>query len=229
MIKRILSLDPAASTGYCITELNENKEATIIEYGYINIDTLKRKEKDDQTGKEVEVSYVGDHCIDLMKKVSLLIDAQKIDHITVEDYFFSLSFSTGATINVAYRTAIHILARQKNIPYTILNVSEWKKFVAGRCTPTKEQKAKWGKIDSKKLFIQQALWEIYKIKFPNHSLSEKTGKPILFRFDIVDVVGQCIFYLMKKRNIIKINCNVPIPPDVVHKGNVKKIFEYPTF
>lgn len=218
-METILSLDPANSTGFCISNINmEKKEACIIEYGYIEI------EKD--TKKEVE--YVGDQCIDLMKKVSTLIDTHKVSHITVEDYFFSMSFSTGATVNVAYRTAIHILARQRNIPYTILNVSEWKKFIAGRATPTKEQKTKWGSTDAKKLFIQQALWERFNIRFPNHSISEKTRKPILFRFDIVDVVGQCIFYLMNKRKLASVTCSVPIPADVTHKGNTKKIFVYPS-
>jgi hypothetical protein len=106
-------------------------------------------------------------------------------------------------------------------------VSQWKKHVAGRSTPSKEQKKKWGKEAAKKLYMQQALYDIYGIKFPNHSLSPKTGKPVLFRYDIVDAVGQAIFHCESKYRVKNINVTVPVPPDVEFKKLSKKMFTYP--
>jgi Holliday junction resolvasome RuvABC endonuclease subunit len=214
-IRRILALDPAASTGYAVMILDkDNDSASIIEYGFINVD--------------VKSEFQGDHCINLMNQVSNLIDKYSIDEACIEDYFFSQRFASGSNVNAAYRTALHILLRQKNLPYTILNISAWKSFVAGRSVPTKEQKKKWGKTLANKLYIQQALWEKWGFRFPNHSLSEKTGKPISFRYDVVDVVAQSVYFAGLLNGVKKIYLNVQTPPDVIfNKKNNNKQFIYP--
>lgn len=211
----ILSLDPATSTGYCLVKLYDNKRADIYEYGYLDVDTSSE--------------YQGDHCIDLMEKIQKLIDAHQVKHITIEDYFFSPKFISGCSVNVAFRAAIHILARQNQLEYTILNISAWKMFVAGRATPTKEQKEKWGADAAKKLYMQEALWNKWKFRFPNHSISEKTHKPITFRYDIVDVVAQCIYYCCATCQIppLSITLSVPVAQDVIFKRPGKKQFIYP--
>lgn len=211
---RVLSLDPAASTGYCIIDIDiAGNKAHITEYGFIDVDTSS--------------NYQGDHSIDLMNRVKSIIDANKIDHVTIEDYFFSSRFANGSNVNAAYRTALHILCCQNKIPYTILNISAWKSFVAGRSVPNKDQKKKWGAVAAKKLYIQQALWEKWGFRFPNHSLSEKTKKPIIFRFDIVDVVAQAVYFAGLINGVKNISMNVPIPPDVTFKSKNKKQFIYP--
>ncbi len=211
---KVLSLDPADSTGYCIMNIaSDLSTAEIVEYGYIDVDTSS--------------NFQGDHCLDLMNRVKSIIDAHDVTHVTVEDYFFSQRFANGSNVNAAYRTALHILCRLNKLDYTILNISAWKSFVAGRSVPTKEQKLKWGKEAGKKLFIQQALWERWGFKFPNHSLSEKTGKPIIFRFDIVDVVGQADYFAGLLQRVKSISMNVPVPPDVPFKKVNKKQFIYP--
>jgi Holliday junction resolvasome RuvABC endonuclease subunit len=211
---RVLSLDPAASTGYCIIDMDvAGNKANIIEYGFIDVDTSS--------------DYQGDHSIDLMNRVKAIIDVNQIQHVTIEDYFFSSRFANGSNVNAAYRTALHILCCQHKIPYTILNISAWKSFVAGRSVPTKDQKKRWGAAAAKKLYIQQALWEKWNFRFPNHSLSEKTKKPIIFRFDIVDVVGQAVYFAGLLNGVKNISMNVPIPPDVTFKSKNKKQFIYP--
>lgn len=211
---RVLCLDPAASTGFCILDVKDDKSsANIIEYGYIDVDTSS--------------NFQGDHCIDLMNRLDVILKQYDIDHVTVEDYFFSQRFANGSNVNAAYRTAIHIFCRLKGIPYTILNISAWKTFVAGRSIPTKDQKKKWGAQSAKKLFIQQALWEKWNFRFPNHSLSEKTQKPIIFRFDIVDVVAQAVYFAGLIHGIKSITMAVQIPPDVTFKKLNKKQFIYP--
>lgn len=127
----LLVLDPASSTGYCLCKITANT-ASIYEYGFIDVD--------------LKSEYQGDHCIDLMVKLDALIDLHRVTHIAIEDYFFSKRFAKGSNVNAAFRTAIHILARAKGIPYTILNITSWKIYVAGRSTPTKEQKKRWVQI-----------------------------------------------------------------------------------
>lgn len=214
----LLVLDPGTSTGYCLVDMRVDEEgyyesADVYDYGYINVD--------------VTSDFQGDHCLDLMARVEALIDEHSVTHIGIEDYFFSKRFCNGSNVNAAFRTAIHILARQRDIDYTIINISAWKTFVAGRSTPSKEQKRKWGPTNAKKLYIQQALWEYYSFRFPNHSLSERTGKPIVFRLDVVDVVGQAVYYCGLVCGIRNITMSVLSPKDVVWKKKSSKIFEYP--
>lgn len=208
----ILVLDPAASTGYAVAKV-ENNTATIFDYGFIDVDTSS--------------AYEGDWCINLMMHVKYLLQIHDIKEVAIEDYFFSSRFASGTNVNAAYRTAIHILCRERKLHYEVLNVSQWKKHVAGRSTPDKLQKKKWGKEAAKKLYMQQALWEKYGIKFPNHSISKKTGKPVGFRYDIVDAVGQAIFYCEGYHGVQNIQVTVPVPPDVMFKKPSKKRFVYP--
>lgn len=220
----LLTLDPATSCGYCLAELSWDYTTTgkgkgwkwtsvnIYEYGIINVDTSS--------------NFQGDHCIDLMNKIQELIDAHGVEHIGIEDFFFQKKFANGSNVNAAFRTAIHILARQNNIEYTVLNITAWKNFISETKGPTKEQKKLWGKL-AKKIYIQDALWRNYGIRFPNHCISDKTSKPIGFRYDIVDVVGQAIYYCCMFCGIPKdcVECSVEIAEDVVTK--MKNLYCYP--
>jgi Holliday junction resolvasome RuvABC endonuclease subunit len=210
-IKTALVLDPAGSTGFAVAKI-ENNVFTIFDYGFIDID------------KEFE--FQGDECIDLMNQVSYLIEKHSIDHVAIEDYFFSGRFAQGSTTNAAYRTAIHILCRQRGIEYSILNISAWKKFISGRTTPTPLQKKMWGNGPAKKLMIQEVLWKKYKFRFPNHSLSKKTNKPIAFRTDIVDAVAQAVYFARLYLDIQEVQMKVDVPPDVELKKTSKAIFNY---
>lgn len=210
----VLSLDPAISTGYCLVDVNEETStADIFEYGFIKI----RK----------DAEYQGDQCIELMNKLREIIQSHEVKYITVEDFFFSKRTATGSTLNIMLRTAIYILARELGLEYSILKIMTWKKYVAGRATPLKEQVSKWGKEAAKKLYIQQALWENYSFRFPNHSLSERSGKPVLFCLDIIDVVGQAVYFCGSERNIKNITMSVIAPEDVSFKKLSKRCFVYP--
>ena len=209
----LLCLDPAISTGYCLVTINDSKtQANIHEYGYIDTDS--------------SLEFIGDQCLQLMKSIENLIDQHKVNHIAIEDYFFSKRFANGCNVNAAYRTAIHILARQKSIEYTILNITSWKNYVAGRSKPTKEMCKTWGKEASKKIMIQDALWKTYGFKFPNHSISKTTGNPIKFRNDIVDSVGQAVYFCGLLKRVPEIKMSVACPPDVVLKIK-NKGYDYP--
>lgn len=210
-MENVLVLDPATSSGYCLLSIDkENDVANIYEEGYIDVNTKS--------------DYQGDHCLDLMNKLSSIIDRESCSKIVIEDFFFSYKFRNGSNVNSAFRTAIHILARQKDIPYLIININAWKTYIAGRSTPTREQKKKWGKI-ANKMFIQQALWEKYKFKFPNHSISEK-GRVIKFRTDIVDVVAQAIYFVRMILDIRNVTRSVQISEDCKLPKSIKCTYKY---
>jgi Holliday junction resolvasome RuvABC endonuclease subunit len=211
----ILVLDPAQSTGYCLVSVYEEegkKVGNIYEYGYLEVDTSSL--------------YQGDHCLDLSHQIEVIIEKNKVTEIALEDYFFSKRFASGSSVNAAFRTTIHMLARRLDLHYEILNISAWKIFVSGRTTPTLEQKRKWGKLPAKKLAIQEALWKNYGFRFPNHSISTKTKKPIHFRYDIVDVVGQAVYYCLGIKRLAWISLGVEPLEDVTFKNPPKKVFEY---
>lgn len=210
-MKRVLILDPAESTGYCLVSIDETtKSADIFEYGIIEIDKTS--------------DYRGDHYLDLMNKIQYILNSHDIQHIAIEDFFFNKKKATGSTENAAYRTAIHILARNNNIDYTVLSITEWKKYVAGRSIPNREEKKLWGK-DANKIYIQHALWKRYGFRFPNHSVSKLTGNPIKFRFDIVDVIGQAIYFLAIYCNIMQVSLSVEYT-DIVWKNKSHNTYQY---
>ena len=206
-----LAIDPANSSGIAIGKITES-HCDIFHYDFIDVDTSS--------------AYLGDHCLNLQTRLSDLHAQYKFTDIAIEDYFFSSRFVSGVGVNTAYRTAVHMWARQNNLPYSVLNISSWKTIAAGRSTPTKEQKAKYGKEASKKIMIVQALWERHGIRLPNHSISEATGKPILFRYDIGDAIGQAIYHAFEKYNCRSFSCSVPVPPDVAFARTSKKHFSY---
>jgi Holliday junction resolvasome RuvABC endonuclease subunit len=176
----ILVIDPANSTGYCVFSLDESTHtAEIKKWGFIDVD---------------QHNYAGDQYIDLLKKIEILIVDNDVSRVAVEDYFFSQRSAQGANLNCAYRAMIHLKCRQLGLEYDILNISLWKSFINGKSRPSKDQVAKWGKEPAKKLMTQESLHKRWDIKFPNHSISNLTGKPIKFRYDIVDAVAMAIFH-----------------------------------
>jgi len=210
---KVLVLDPASSTGYCIYEYDTaTAVANITSWGFIDI--------------ENETDYDGDRYVKLLSEVTKLITVNNIDQIALEDYFFSRRTPQGANLNCAYRAMIHMKCRQVNMHYDILNISLWKKYINGRSTSTKEQKLKWGKEASKKLMTQESLYNKWGIRFPNHSLSLKTGKPIKFRYDVVDAVAMAIFHASIYLHAKTIEYSVNMTKDHKWKKIPQGIYNY---
>ena len=207
----VLVIDPANSTGYCVFEFDETTlTAQIKEWGFIDVE---------------QHSYAGDQYIDLTSKIENLISTNNIDRVAIEDYFFNQRSAQGSTLNCAYRAVIHLKCRQLKIHYDILNISLWKSFINGRTTPTKDQKAKWGKEPAKKLMTQESLYRRWNVVFPNHSVSNLTNKPIKFRYDIVDAVAMAIFHASIYLNAKTIKYSIPVN-DVEWKKIPKGTYEY---
>ena len=207
----ILVLDPANSTGYCVFELDEaNSTAEIKQWGFIDVD---------------QHNYAGDQYIDLLSKVENLIKTNNIDRVAIEDYFFSQRSAQGSTLNCAYRAVIHLKCRQLKLHYDVLNISLWKSFINGRTTPTKDQKLKWGKEPAKKLMTQESIFKRWGIRFPNHSISNLTNKPIKFRYDIVDAVAMAVFHASIYMNAKTIKYSLSVT-DIDWKKTPKGTYEY---
>lgn len=226
----ILVLDIATITGYCLVKitttdtivLNNNNnhniiqtptQADIYEHGVIHIDRSS--------------NYYADHCLNLVQQVQQLIEKHQINHIAMEDYFFTQKTINNCTLNISLRTAIAMLARQNKMEYTMLNMALWKKFIADHMNPTKEQDKMWGKR-AKKIFIQDALWKKFHIRFPNYSISKDTGKPVCFCYDVVDAVGQAIYFCGAICNIKsdKIKYNIITPSDLPSMNKYQQHYYY---
>ena len=206
----ILILDPANTTGYCLIRTDDDS-AEIYDYGFLSIP---------------DNDHMGIQYQSFIDKLQQLIDDHGIHEIAHEDYFFSKFASQGANLNCAYRAMIQLVAAKNHIPYTVLNITLWKKYINGASRPTKLQKSMWGKEPAKKLMTQESLWKKWQIRFPNHSLSEKTGKPIKFKYDIVDAVGMGIFFLAIFKNIVNFTVTKEIPDDVEFKKENKTMYKY---
>ena len=121
-----------------------------------------------------------------------------------------------------------MICRELKLDYYTFSPSIWKKFIAGKSKPEKDQVKTWGVLNAKKIYIQDALWKKYKIRFPNHCISQKTGKPITFRYDISDAIGQLIYFacIVANVRISDIKCEVESPPDVEWGKRVRNIYHY---
>lgn len=209
----ILIIDPASSTGYCLYKFNESDvSADIISWGFIEVYN--------------DTDYDGDRYVEYRKNIKQLIEEHDVKMVGVEDYFFSKMSPQGSTLNCAYRAMVHLVCREVGIHYDILNISLWKKFINGRSTATKLQKSKWGKEPAKKLMTQESLWLKWNVRFPNHSISKKTGKPIKFRYDIVDAVAMAIFHASIYLHAKSISYNVNVCDDHDWKKIPKGTYDY---
>lgn len=210
-----LVLDPATCTGWCTVRVAaDGASADIFAYGIIDVENKSS-------------AFQGDQCIALMKAVDNLLTEHLVTEVAVEDYFFSKKFCSGGTMNAALRTAIHIMTRVRGLPYHILNISQWKTFVAGRSIPTKPQIAQWGKAAANKFYIQEALYSRYGFRFPNWlPHPQKAGKMITFRSDVVDAVAQALYFSSFIHHIPRVTMSVVTPPDHAAYLKQKRCYHY---
>lgn len=174
-----MALDPGESSGFAVLDLAPPR-ATVVAYGSFNVDTSS--------------PFLGDWCLSFNARVAEAYAAHApIDTVGIEDYYFSKRTCSGAIVNAAYRAAAYMWCRERGIPYVTLGISAWKVFVTGRVTPTPQQKKLWGAAPAQKLATVDALWRRHGIRLHEYSVSEKTGKPIAFRFDESDAVAQGVY------------------------------------
>lgn len=196
----ILAIDPGASCGYAVVRVNIlQRSAEVIEHGHIDIDTKSPE--------------IGDLCLDLMAKLDVIQSRVSATEVAAEDFFFSKRKCSGAAVNVFHRATVHIWARKLGLRCRVLGICAWKTMIAGRATPTREEKALWGAEPAKKLMIARALWQRHGIKFSNFSISNATGKVIEPRYDAIDAVGQGLYAAHMQYACTAYSSSVALPPD----------------
>ena len=174
---RLLVIDPAMSSGYAVFAWNGASIVSIEAYGDMAIEGVTN----------------GHQCIAMMESVSELIKTHRPNRVLVEDYFFRGRTANGSTMNVALRAATWMACTTCNVEYSTVPPITWKKFIVGRSKPSVSENTMWG-AHADKIIVQHALWRLFSIRFPNHSISHKTQKPVKMRYDAVDAVAMGIWY-----------------------------------
>lgn len=201
-IHRILSIDPATTTGWCILEVTTDM-VCIIDYGFFVVD--------------ISSKYEGEHCLSMKQLVNDLITKWKIETVCLESYFFSRNAKQGANKNLFLRASIIMLCRELQCPihYEFISVFDWKKFICGRSTPSPEVKKKY-KTTANKMMTIISLWDKFKLQFPNrfprnhYSNAQQTkGKPLLFKTDMSDSIAIGIYFCFKHYFGV-LNLDVPV-------------------
>lgn len=198
---RILSLDPATTTGWSILEVSTEPAAVcIIDYGFFVVD--------------ISSKYEGDHCLSMQQKVNELVAKWDVNMVCLENYYFSRNAKQGANKNVFLRASILMHCRSLKPPlhYEFISVFDWKKFICGRSTPPPDVK-KIYKTTANKMMTIISLWDKYKIQFPNRFppcpssggapagrrgvATNKATKPLVFKTDISDSIAIGIYFCFK--------------------------------
>ena len=211
----LLSIDPAHSCGWSVFEIyKESKVIHLVQCDFLEIETK-------------EDGYIGDACISLQNQIRELINKYNVQEVCAEDYFMSSKKCQGANMNVYFRGAIYIACRELGLHYDIIPVWGWKSFIAGQTTPGKEMKKYYGKELANKIYIQEALWTRYNLRFPNYSISKNTNKPISLRYDMIDSVGIGLFHIHRRHNCTSL-INMVVWPHGLHVDlkTKKKSFQY---
>lgn len=183
---KALFFDPATSTGWGLFEIEQRKgmlTGILTDFGF-----LTTKEKVD-----------GKRYLELKEKAeALLAKAGKIGVIGIEDYMFSSRKRNGANLNSGYRAILHLLAAEHKIDEVFtVNITNWKRFIAGSSRPSKEQKKKYGN-KANKLYIQDAVEDKFGITFPEFIYNSDTDRMVQFKSDVVDAICIGIYTLTEE-------------------------------
>jgi len=171
---RVLAFDPSESTGVAIGTIKD-KTLHIEKVGML----FAKKELD-----------LGLMYLDYDMKVQRLIMIEEPQIVIQESFFASGKFCQGVDVNFVLRGLISMACSREDKSLLTASPSEWKKFVAKRSSPTKEEKLKYG-TKAKKAFIQEAL------RNKGIILPEKytgpSGRKINVTSDVWDAIGILLY------------------------------------
>lgn len=138
---RFVSIDPATSTGWACFVARAAPGAVrrshleLVAHGHFRVTAGA-------------TSAHGERCLELERHVEALLDALvadgPIEHVFIEDYFFSSRACNGVTLNVKFRAVIEMCVCRRALPYTLVHPGRWFATVVGsvpKRTPTRERKA----------------------------------------------------------------------------------------
>jgi Holliday junction resolvasome RuvABC endonuclease subunit len=188
MKKKILALDPSAGvSGWSF--FNGKK---ITQAGWIQFE---------------KTDYNGDRYLEAERWFKDMLVKWKPDLVLIEGYFFSSRFATGTSVNSEIRGCLKMAIREAELPYVVMNPTEWKKVLMGRVYPTRAEKKKYGKVKAKKVIVMNELVSRGFV-LPEKILNPKTGKRINFKHDISDAIGILIAHLEMKGIQYKIHSDI---------------------
>jgi Holliday junction resolvasome RuvABC endonuclease subunit len=182
---KLLSIDPATTTAVTIfdtTKGNNNIQDMIVECKLI--DLSKTKVIDD-----------GHRLLLFRQHLSQIIREHQISHVCVESYFFSSRFCVGSNLNPAFRAIVWMVCAEFDIPYEIINITQWKTFIGGQCKPDKKLVRKLTRAVANKEYIKQALIDKYGIKLEGEVYDVIKGCKIPMTYDVSDSIAIGIYCL----------------------------------
>lgn len=169
---RVLSIDPAASTGFSLFE-----DGRLIEYGFYK--------PSGELNKRLHSIY--DFFRLKLKK--------NIDVLIVEDFKVG-KFASAAESGYAIRAMFRLMAEQEKVDHHVINVTDWHKFLLGTTQATKKDKASLGK-DALKILTKQKVLEYYNVE--EKCINEWSGRITTTPFDVYDSVGIGHYFLEKNK------------------------------
>lgn len=191
---KIIAFDPSMSTGVAIGIIKNNKlyiEKVGLIFGNKDLDQ-------------------GFAFLDYDVKVTKLLLLEEPNFVVQESYFASRGCTQGLEVNFGLRAIIAMACARENKPLFITSPSEWKRVVAKRSTPTKEDKEKF-KNKAKKAFIQEAIKQ-KGIFLPEKYIGEKE-RNVNVPSDVWDAIGILIYGALIIDNVKQVEPN-----------NISKIF-----
>lgn len=172
-VKRVLSLDPATSLGWCVLDIFPNGSVEVVAWGYVEL-------KGDEAAEKL---------CDLECYANSIYKRYEPGYTVMEGYMFSKRCCNGALLNAYIRGVLMLVATKHNQSPTVVQVGDWKRFICG----AKGMKAKKEEV-IEKLVMRGCV-------FPDKIYSQNSKAKIKFRHDISDAVGIALYYLCSKHQV----------------------------
>lgn len=172
---KILSIDPATSTGFSVFEDGKLKEYGFFKPSGKKCETMNQK-----------LYYIYNFFFQKIKDGNF-------DFVVVEDFKVG-KFASAAESGYSIRAMFRLMTEQLNVKHEVINVTDWHKFLVGSTQATKKQKQELGK-DALKIITGRKLRLVYEID--SSCMNHFSGKIKETPFDVYDSIGIGHYFLNK--------------------------------
>lgn len=166
---KLLSIDPASSTGFSIFE-----DGKLIDYGFF-------KPTGDLNNKLYEI-------YDYFYK---LLQFEHFNNVVVEDFKVG-KFASAAESGYSIRAMFRLMCKQEQTSHHVINVTDWHKYLVGITQAKKADKAELGK-DALKIITKRKILSLYDVSetCTNRSSNRVSTTP----YDVYDSIGIGHYFL----------------------------------